>query len=301
MYYYINMKYIDISTPKLKNEILNIFRSLTSISEACKYFNMSDIPCNRKYIKFIANEIGFDIDIFNKNRKGEPKKCLLCGKILKYGQKKFCSNSCSAIYNNRLRVVSENTKKKISNSLKQRNRNRHKYDYIERSCKICGHIFKIYRDELGNFSKKSVCSDECKHQLMILAGKTAYHKSVENGTHKSWISRNVSSYAEKFFENVLNNNNIPYIREFYIKDLKYFLDFKININGVDIDLEIDGKQHEKMVEHDKKRDIQLKKLGFIVYRISWNDINNEDGKIEMKNKIDDFLIFISKIKNRVVE
>lgn len=308
------MKTIDISTPELKNEILILFQSLTSISEACKYFNMSDIPCNRKYIKLIAKEIGFDIDIFNKNRtnrRGEPKKCLCCGKLLKYGQKKFCSNSCSATYNNKLRIVSEDTKKKISESLKRNNQNKriknsqNKYlqysEYITKACKICGCLFKVYRNKFGNFSKKSVCSDECRHQLMILAGKTAYKKSKENGTHKPWMTRNISSYAEKFFENVLDNNNISYIREFYVKDLKYFLDFKINMNGINIDLEIDGKQHERTTDHDKKRDVQLKKLGYIVYRIPWNNINNESGKDEMKSKIDEFLSFISKIKNRVVE
>lgn len=226
------------------------------------------------------------------------KTCTYCGNILKTGQKKFCSTSCAAKFNNKLRVISDTTKKKISNALKQRYGIRK--EFIERQCKICGCIFKVFRNKHGRFYKSTVCSDKCRHQLMIQAGHTAYAKSKDAGTNKPWTSRKISSYAEKFFETVLNNNNISYIREFYVGKLGYFLDFKINIKEYIIDLEIDGKQHKRMSEHDEKRDFQLKELGYIVYRIPWNDINTESGKIEMKNKIDTFLTFISNL-NRVVE
>ena len=77
---------------------------------------------------------------------------------------------------------------------------------------------------------------------------------------------------------VLDNHNINYIREFHFG--KYFLDFKIEIGNVLLDLEIDGKQHnsEERILHDKERDNFLKNNGYIVYRISWNSVNNKIGK-----------------------
>lgn len=69
------------------------------------------------------------------------------------------------------------------------------------------------------------------------------------------------------------------------------MDFIIEKNGIKIDLEIDGKQHKYRKKHDAIRDEFLTKNGFVVYRIEWNQINNEKGKEEMKNKIDAFIDF----------
>lgn len=92
--------------------------------------------------------------------------------------------------------------------------------------------------------------------------------------------------------NVLNDNNIEYKHNFPLD--KYFLDFYIEINGRIIDLEIDGKQHkyEDRQQSDKLRDEFVKNQNIEVYRIEWNSINTENGKIMMKQKIDNFLNFI---------
>ena len=73
-----------------------------------------------------------------------------------------------------------------------------------------------------------------------------------------------------------------------------FLDFFIEKNGVKIDLEIDGKQHNysDRIIKDKERDEFVSSNCIEIYRVSWNSINTEKGKIEMKEKIDDFLKFI---------
>ena len=70
----------------------------------------------------------------------------------------------------------------------------------------------------------------------------------------------------------------------------YFLDFKIG----NIDLEIDGKQHnyEEQKEKDKIRDKYLRKAGYIVYRIKWKSINSESGKKYIKEEIEKLLKFI---------
>ena len=112
-------------------------------------------------------------------------------------------------------------------------------------------------------------------------------EKVKNGTHKGWTTRNIKSYAERFFETVLNNNKIKYNREKKVG--KYFLDFVIG----NIDLEIDGKQHKykDRKESDTIRDEFLRKQGYFVYRIAWNEIKTNEGKQIMKDKIELFLDF----------
>ena len=77
---------------------------------------------------------------------------------------------------------------------------------------------------------------------------------------------------------------------------RYFLDFYIEIGDRKIDLEIDGKQHKykDRQESDIKRDNFLISKGYEVYRIDWNEINTENGKKLMKNKINQFLNYINK-------
>lgn len=94
---------------------------------------------------------------------------------------------------------------------------------------------------------------------------------------------------------VLCDNDISYQKELAVKheNSNYFLDFYIEVNGNKLDLEIDGKQHQykDRIESDVVRDNYLKSLGYIIYRISWNEINSESGKLKMQNKIDKFLKF----------
>jgi very-short-patch-repair endonuclease len=160
-------------------------------------------------------------------------------------------------------------------------------------CKICG-------KELAYVNTTGLCS-HCLHtteigkQQMIASGKHGYATMKVNGTHKPWQSRNIISYAEKFWTKVLANNGISYQRELAVKHERsnYFLDFYIEVNGNKIDLEIDGKQHQykDRIESDTIRDNYLKSLGYIIYRIPWNEINSEAGKLKMQNKISRFLEF----------
>lgn len=140
----------------------------------------------------------------------------------------------------------------------------------------------------------------------IEAAKKVQERLLANGTHKGWQSRNIISYPEQFWINVLENNGIKYSFNHVVnkrKDLglddssNYFLDFLISDN---IDLEIDGKQHkyEDRKISDKIRDEFLTKNGFIVYRVEWNEINSDDGKRLMKEKINKFLKFYKNYEER---
>ena len=122
----------------------------------------------------------------------------------------------------------------------------------------------------------------------------------ERGYPRWHIHRNKPSYAELFFMRVLKNNNIDYDFDHHVKNNRahyYILDFFIEKSNVLIDLEIDGKQHtyEDRKQHDTRRDNYLKSKGYLIYRIPWNEINSEKGKLLMKSKIDKFLDFYNSI------
>ena len=221
--------------------------------------------------------------------------CLNCGKQLAH-KHKFCSRNCSASYLNKRKTHSEETKKKISSTLKNRYsnvpRNNIGKRLFESCCELCGKTF------WSRHKNTRFCSPKCSANSPITKEKqkAAQQRLIELGIHTGWSKRNIMSYAEKFWQNVLTNNNISYIKEDHSTG-HYFLDFLISKNGKKIDLEIDGKQHKykDRAAHDKQRDIYLQKRGYIVYRIPWNSINTDAGKVEMKQKIDKFLEFYNSI------
>ena len=237
-------------------------------------------------------------------------KCKTCGKIMtdKYGSGIYCSRSCA-----NTRKHSEETKQKITESVRKTIKTTKleqsdiclenyqathvKKSPVKRYCRVCNKI-------ISNSNKTGLCIT-CLHNTpegktqMITSGKQGYATMCKNGTHKPWQSRNITSFAEQFWEKVLNNNNIPFSREVVVPHDKsnYFLDFLIEVNGKLLDLEIDGKQHRYVnrIASDKKRDAYLRDLGYIIYRIPWNAINKESGKIKMQEKINKFLAFYTSI------
>ena len=166
----------------------------------------------------------------------------------------------------------------------------------EKTCIICGRKYYGIINSSGNISTGQTCSEKCHKQLKSIRSKESIERIKNEGRFVGWKTRNIKSYAEKFWHNVLQNNNIEYVSEHFL-DKKYFLDFYIIKNGIKIDLEIDGKQHkyEDRIGHDKIRDEYIKSKNIIVYRIEWNEINSENGSNLMKEKINKFLEFYNKL------
>lgn len=228
-------------------------------------------------------------------------KCERCGSIItqKFGSGRFCCRSCA---NNRKH--SEETKKKISESNsrvikdlwdkhpEKWTNNRH---IDKKYCSVCGKELKY--ENVTGFCIDCLHNTEDGKNTMKISGKNGYIKKKENGRHIPWKSRNITSYAEKFWIGVLDNNNIEYKREVPVKhdNSNYFLDFYIEVNNKKIDLEIDGNQHRYRKESDAIRDNYLSSLHYIVYRIPWNEINSDRGKKNMKEKIDQFLDFYNSL------
>ena len=201
-----------------------------------------------------------------------------------YGSGRFCSCKCARCFSTKTKR--EEINQKISQTLlKRRELGICKTDFSVRYCKDCG-------KQLSIKNKSGFCYACCPKHTNANTELREKHRQiqkqkVQNGTHKGWTTRNIKSYAEQFFETVLNNNKIKFNREKKVG--KYFLDFVIG----NIDLEIDGKQHKykDRKESDAIRDEFLRKQGYFVYRIAWNEINTNEGKQMIKDKIELFLDF----------
>ena len=240
-------------------------------------------------------------------------KCIFCKKTLEYEKKnrKFCNSSCAASFNNKKRILSDETKKLIGEKLRGRkqteerknktsgdkNGSQKNGEYLKnseiKSCIVCGIEFKPKEISKGRYGRSKCCSKECQDKQSSILMKEKANQGLLNG----WSTRNIISYPEQFFITVLKNNNIEFKHNHPVDKRKlglnnacnYFLDFFIEDKN--IDLEIDGKQHRSRQEHDDFRDKILIENGYVVYRIKWKNINTNNGKIYMKNEIDKFLKF----------
>lgn len=322
-----------------KEEIQQIYDYSKSKGEICKKLNIRINQNGLNIDKDILEcflQIGIEskeqiskknlsnhwLEIQKRDYELNPKYCEYCGKKLPFEKRfaKCCNQSCgSALGNKKKGKRTEETKRKISNSLKKNFINYKdiisKYDNNElsfediyqyypsliRKCEFCGKLYVANLEPCGyKLSKSKYCSSECRSKVANKKISDLAKERIKNGTFQGWKSRNITSYAEKFWKQVLDNNNIQYVREYVLEygnkgnGERYFLDFYIEINNRKIDLEIDGKQHlyEDRKEHDKIRDEYIKCKGIEVYRIPWNEINSENGKQLMKEKINNFLIYL---------
>ena len=258
----------------------------------------------------------------NRNRYKSLKKpntvCSLCGKSFyrikshrnsKSG-KYFCSRECQNIAYRKHIVISGSRpllfNDKIPNTVFGNDRTnavaKFKRYSDGKKCKKCN-------NPIVNKNKSGFCA-QCykqnnKHRYTkeerIELSKRA-KKLMRDGKIKPCQSRNKLSYPEKFFKKVLELNGIMFEGpNFAVKQEDigvsgclpsscYFLDFKIG----NIDLEIDGKQHEYSDRklYDKKRDYYLTKAGYIVYRIKWRSINTIEGKFYIRSEIKKLFSFL---------
>ena len=275
--------------------------------------------CNQSCANSYSNRLRGHKTEETKNKISEGvKKSFLTGKYIPKNQ--YTGKNSEFYYQN----IQQNKTKNNCNKIKSYNNFKHinelinegiilnidnyipKDKYINinnlyiHNCLNCGKEFYGRISKYGNCISAKECCYKCKLEYNSKQSIILRRKEIEAGTFQGWQSRNITSYAEKFWIEVLKNNNIQYIREKLVNygnlrnGERYFLDFYIEIEDRKIDLEIDGKQHnfEDRKYHDKIRDEYIKSQGIEVYRIKWNSINNEKGKQLMKEKIDKFLEFI---------
>ena len=285
--------------------IIEAVKRATSKQKACKLLGW---PGNGRYAKkleIIALDRGISLNCF---KMGQPKKyfdiekiCPVCNKVFitQKGhpkEKNCCSHQCANSFNARPKTADDKDKisfgvgkylgKIYKNVPKDIDGNRLHHEHI---CLNCKKIF-LARKQSRKFCSR-VCSGrwagndpkykEMHRQIML--------KRVKDGLHVGWKTRSsqIPSYPEIFFMDVLDSRNIHY--DFNLLVGKWFIDFAIKDKM--IALEIDGKQHEKPERKSKdiEKDAYLVSQGWRVYRIKWKSINNDKGKIYIKNEIDKFL------------
>jgi very-short-patch-repair endonuclease len=145
---------------------------------------------------------------------------------------------------------------------------------------------------------KKLCSNICKEAFKLTKEykekreksrkkrSKALNKAHAEGRHPGWFhinsKTNRRSFPEEFFFEGLRINEIQE-KYTFIEKLsvgKYFLDFALI--DLKLDIEIDGAQHTRSpeaIEHDRIRDNFLREKGWIIYRISWQELRNTPDQV----------------------
>lgn len=132
-------------------------------------------------------------------------KCLECDKEFfpKERSSKFCSSSCSAIYNNKRRIRKKKEKKIFKN----------KKEILPKTKKV--RLLKIFKckncgKEFESFKKRLTCSSDCASYLKNIGARKGGLKSAEVQS-KERRSKNEKLFAElckNDFSNILTNEPI---------------------------------------------------------------------------------------------
>ena len=236
--------------------------------------------------------------------------------IIRKKEKRFCSRICANSIGGsknsekliRYNLTCEKCNKKFK-TVKKEKRFCESHNYYEilckekRKCVKCDKLIK--KINKTGFCQKCLYYTKEGRAIRSDLAKKVMTKTISEGKHKGWQSRNIRSYLEKFFERVLIFNKLFDECKVEYKINKsdlginskycYFLDFYFPEKK--INLEIDGRQHNFLdrKESDKIRDEHLIKNGINVYRIKWKNINNKEGKIYIKNEIEKFLNYYSDV------
>ncbi len=295
--------------------IIQTIKDSFSVSEIFRKLNVHTGPMNRQKLQEFITSHNIDKSHFDKTKtridqqtKYEiiKQKCPVCEKMFtcRSGGKRYkttCSSKCSNTFFS-YKKMTDTVKEKIKSSLHNfynrpeeiEKRTKSKSTNLTKYCLICNSPFIS-----KNYARQKTCSRSCGS--IITTEKI--RQRVKDGTHKGWTTRPTASYPEKYFQHRLKELNIPY--EFnhpvpkntlgVLKSTAYFLDFYFP--DIKLNLEIDGKQHlrKERRESDLIRDELLTKNGYHVFRIPWiNPINNEN-KMKLDSKFNEFLTLYNKL------
>lgn len=205
---------------------------------------------------------------YDSHNKIYTNKCKNCSELISKS-KEFCSKSCSATFNNTARLVTQETKNKISMSLKIRAELTGKPNYTKVSqCAICSSYFKT----TTGLAKS--CSSQCKSILLSQSIKSAIYNGKYNPQNNR--GRGNQSYLEKSFQQWLSQNfpllevitEMKFKRNDMIKT--YYADFYFPSKNLII--ELDGSQHKLTTEYDSIRDAYISaNYNLTILRISHDD------------------------------
>lgn len=161
---------------------------------------------NREKCKKLLEESGINWKEWLESKKVKEKKyCLQCGKELNTRkQKKFCSSSCAAKYNNSKRELSDEIRTKISHSLQKRGKDfngefkpislrseknfREKFYGEKKYCLNCG-------KELDSYHKTLFCNNKCSNEYRRNQYIERWKNGEENGLSGEYgLSKRIKHY-----------------------------------------------------------------------------------------------------------
>lgn len=241
--------------------------------------------------------------IYNKLLKEEniltynlnPKLCKECNKPLSYDKKynEFCSRSCSALFSNRNRVISDEAKLNIRNG-------RMKFlgyekEKLTRKCPNCLKKFEVELNptQIENNEGKKFCSQVCARKVAI---KKAIVTNVKN---KVELSKKISKTRKSLFkEGLLNVTGgtacwIPYkhikVQGTYEFRMCHILDYMLKNNFIEsweytndrIEyIGLDNKKHSylldfKVYENNSFYYIETKGYSTETDKLKWDAVRNQ--------------------------
>lgn len=169
-------------------------------------------------------------------------------------------------------------------------------------CKYCN---RISTTKSGNTNHEKCCienpnrisgkshsvSEETKQKISKTQSENCRSRIGWNGV----LGRDKQSYAESYFDEVLNKNGLIYNKNYHVD--KYWLDYAF-IDKM-IYFEVDGEQHytEKGLNHDRERTQKLEELGWkCISRIRWSSFS----KLDSSSREEVISSLISSIRNSEV-
>ena len=199
----------------------------------------------------------FKAHLKTHEEKTKTGNCLQCNKEL-FNNNKFCSQSCSATYNN-FRKDYTNYKPGPKPGFKPKNA-KPKYTKVKR-CIIC----KKFHPRQG-----LTCGPECKSKYLSIKQR----ERIDNGWNpQEHRCRSKPSFLEKSFEErLISIEYKDYIKNktFRCGKKLYFGDFFFPSKNILV--ELDGKQHENSIEYDTIRDNLIKEYyGVETIRITYKE------------------------------
>lgn len=167
-----------------------------------------------------------------------------------------------------------------------------------RGSKIC--VSKECKRKYHSDIQKQIYINHPEYRIRAREQRLKYLSNKNNLSTTAWGKRaaNKMSFLEKwFYEKIILQYRLTDIfnikNEFRLLNVPYSMDFAfLNLK---LDVELDGRCHfvhgEQRIEHDKNRDAFLQEKGWLVYRISYKDV-----EINEENTIKIFLLNIEELK-----
>lgn len=203
-----NIEEILISTKEQGIDLYKQFDSFSCKQDIHRIWNISDNSAGCKLVSELANRVGFDLAVYKKRKK---KYCLNCNKLLSKSQKKFCSKSCSATYNN----VHRGTEiyQKIANTLAAKWVTKSNIQ-DKKATKLKASKKKLPSNEI----KKSLDVNVCKNcgkpisKSNIYCSSRCYSEFVHKTNYKNYLVHpeqyNRGNYTPRsFYSEFLNEQN----------------------------------------------------------------------------------------------